>query len=72
MKVLNENDNVPLTESAVYYPSIPEGSPGGKKILQISADDQDIDPNQHITYRIISGNPEGFFALNGTTGEYFN
>lgn len=30
----------------------------------------DSDPLQTITYRITSGNPEGFFAINSTTGEY--
>ncbi|XP_055371961.1 fat-like cadherin-related tumor suppressor homolog [Condylostylus longicornis] len=68
VQVLNENDNVPLTQNPVYYASIPEGSPAGKKILQLIAEDQDIDPNHRITYRIISGNPGEFFAINSTTG----
>ncbi|XP_055855772.1 fat-like cadherin-related tumor suppressor homolog isoform X2 [Episyrphus balteatus] len=68
IKVLNENDNVPLTESPVYYPTVPEGSPPGVEVLQLKAEDRDVDPDEHITYRIISGNPEGFFAINGTTG----
>lgn len=46
-----------------------ESSPAGTKILQLRADDKDNDAEQKITYRITSGNPEGFFALNGTTGE---
>lgn len=70
IQVQNENDNVPLTENAVYYPSIPEGSPAGEQILQIIAEDRDIDPLQRITYRITSGNPEGFFTINSTTGKY--
>lgn len=69
IKVLNENDNVPLTESAVYYPSIPENSPAGEKVLQLIAEDRDDDPLHRISYRINSGNPEGYFAINTSSGE---
>ncbi|XP_038113282.1 fat-like cadherin-related tumor suppressor homolog isoform X3 [Culex quinquefasciatus] len=68
IQVQNENDNVPLTEEAVYYPSVPESSPNGVKVLQLIAEDRDIDPLQQISYRITSGNPEGFFAINSTSG----
>ena len=71
IQVQNENDNVPLTESAVYYPSVPESSPAGVKVLQLVAEDRDDDPLQRITYRITSGNPEGFFAINSTSGNLF-
>lgn len=57
IKVQNENDNVPLTENAVYYPSVPESSPAGVKVLQLIAEDRDDDPLQRVTYRITSGNP---------------
>lgn len=69
IEILNENDNVPLSEEAVYYPTIEEESPAGTEILQIKATDKDKDPNQIITYKINSGNPEGFFAIHSTTGE---
>lgn len=65
----NENDNVPLTDEAVYYPTVPESSPAGTKVLQLEAFDSDIDPLQKLTYRITSGNPEGFFAINSTSGK---
>ncbi|CAG9865049.1 unnamed protein product [Phyllotreta striolata] len=68
IEVLNENDNVPLSEEAVYYPNIPEESPEGTTVLQIRAADRDKDPHQKITYKISSGNPEGFFAINSSTG----
>uniref|UniRef100_A0A453Z051 Uncharacterized protein n=2 Tax=Anopheles gambiae TaxID=7165 RepID=A0A453Z051_ANOGA len=68
IEVQNENDNVPLTEDAVYYPSVPESSPPNVKVLQLAAEDRDIDPLQQISYRIISGNPEGNFAINSTSG----
>lgn len=57
IKIQNENDNVPLTENAVYYPSVPESSPAGVKVLQLIAEDRDDDPLQRVTYRITSGNP---------------
>ena len=46
-----------------------ESSSVGTKVIHLSADDHDIDPLQRITYRITSGNPEGFFAINGSSGK---
>ncbi|XP_055537242.1 fat-like cadherin-related tumor suppressor homolog isoform X2 [Wyeomyia smithii] len=68
IQLQNENDNVPLTEEAVYYPSVQESSPNGEKVLQLIAEDRDIDPLQQISYRIISGNQAGYFAINSTSG----
>lgn len=70
MSVEDVNDNFPLTEKPVYYPTVMEGSLAGIKVLQLIAEDADADPNQKITYRITSGNPEGFFAINSSSGEY--
>lgn len=69
IRIQNDNDNVPLTEKAVYYPSVPESSPPGVKVLQLMAEDGDDDPLQRITYRITSGNPEGYFTINSTSGK---
>lgn len=69
IQIENVNDNAPLTEHPVYYPTVPEGSTAGVKILQLIAEDGDNDPLQKITYRITSGNPEGFFAINSSNGE---
>ncbi|CRK90602.1 CLUMA_CG004304, isoform A [Clunio marinus] len=68
IQIENENDNVPLTAQPVYYPSVPENSPPGTKIIQLEATDDDIDNEQTLSYRLISGNPEGFFNINTTTG----
>lgn len=65
----NENDNVPLTKNAVYCSSVPENSPAGTNVIELSAEDADIDPLQKLSYRITSGNPEGFFIINGTSGK---
>lgn len=68
IEIENENDNVPLTEQPVYYPLVPENSPPGTKIIRLNATDDDKDLNHKISYRIMSGNPEGFFAIDSTTG----
>jgi hypothetical protein len=48
---------------------VPENSPSGTRIIQLEATDDDIDSEQKISYKLISGNPEGFFAINATTGK---
>jgi hypothetical protein len=58
-----------MTEQPVYYPSVLENSPPGTKIIHLNATDDDKDLNQKISFRIISGNPEGYFAINSTTGK---
>lgn len=63
------NDNAPLTEKPVYYPTVMEGSVAGVKVIQLTAEDADDDAMQKITYRITSGNPEGFFAINASDGK---
>lgn len=69
VEVLDENDNTPLTELPVYYPSVPENSPAGVSVLQIRAFDRDASP-QRFVFSISSGNPEGYFLINSTTGKF--
>lgn len=71
IEVENVNDNVPMTDQPVYYSSIMEGSRPKAQIIKLNATDDDIDPATIITYRIISGNPEGFFEINKTTGKIY-
>jgi hypothetical protein len=47
---------------------VAENSPPGTRIIQLEASDDDVDAEQKISYKLISGNPEGFFAINTTTG----
>jgi hypothetical protein len=68
IEIENENDNVPLTEQPVYYPHVLENSSAGTRIIRLNATDDDKDSNHKISFRIISGNPEGFFAIDSTTG----
>ncbi|XP_011501552.1 PREDICTED: fat-like cadherin-related tumor suppressor homolog [Ceratosolen solmsi marchali] len=67
IEVQDENDNTPLTELPVYYPSVLENSPAGVSVLQMRAFDRDVSP-QHFTFSISSGNPEGYFLINSTSG----
>lgn len=69
IEVLDENDNTPLTELPVYYPSVAENSPAGVSVLQIRAFDRDVSPQQFV-FTISSGNPEGYFLINSTTGKF--
>jgi len=68
VEVLDENDNTPLTELPVYYPSVPENSPASVSVLQIRAFDRDVSPQQFV-FTISSGNPEGYFLINSSTGK---
>ncbi|XP_066592660.1 fat-like cadherin-related tumor suppressor homolog isoform X2 [Prorops nasuta] len=67
VEVLDENDNTPLTELPVYYPTVAENSPAGVSVLQIRAFDRDVSAQQ-FTFSITSGNPAGYFLINSTTG----
>lgn len=69
IEILNDNDNVPMTERPVYYATVLEGSPSGTNVFQLVADDDDIDTNQKIHFKIVSGDPEGYFFVNSSTGE---
>lgn len=65
----NVNDNMPLTEKPIYYPTVAEGSPIDTKVIQLNVSDED-DSASIFHFKIISGNPEGFFKIN-TQGMIF-
>lgn len=69
VEVQDVNDNAPQTSEPVYYPSVVENSPKDVSIIQINAVDPDTKASDKLSYRITSGNPQGFFAINGRTGE---
>jgi protocadherin Fat 1/2/3 len=62
------NDNAPQTSDPVYYPTVPEQSPEGTSVFRLEAFDHDSTANGALTYEITSGNPQGFFVINRTTG----
>ena len=69
IEVQDVNDNAPQTSEPVYYPSVMENSPKDVSIIKINAVDPDDKASDKLTYRITSGNPQGFFAINARTGK---
>lgn len=69
IEVQDVNDNAPQTSEPVYYPSVMENSPKDVSIIQMNAIDPDDKGSNSLTYRITSGNPQGFFAINTITGK---
>ncbi|KFO29230.1 Protocadherin Fat 3 [Fukomys damarensis] len=68
IEVEDVNDNAPLTSEPIYYPVVMENSPKDVSVIQIQAEDPDSTSNEKLTYRITSGNPQNFFAINIKTG----
>ena len=67
--VLDENDNAPMFVGNTQL-SLPEDLPSGvvKTLLAID-NDQPNTPNSEVSYSISSGNEEGLFQLDATTGD---
>jgi len=68
IEIEDVNDNAPLTSEPIYYPVVMENSPKDVSVIQIQAEDPDSISNEKLTYRITSGNPQNFFAINTKTG----
>ncbi|XP_066515899.1 protocadherin Fat 1a isoform X2 [Hoplias malabaricus] len=68
IEVQDVNDNAPQTSEPVYYPSVTENSPKDVSIIQIEAFDPDTKSSEKLSYKITSGNPQGFFSINPKTG----
>uniref|UniRef100_A0A9J7YL98 FAT atypical cadherin 1a n=1 Tax=Cyprinus carpio carpio TaxID=630221 RepID=A0A9J7YL98_CYPCA len=71
IEVQDVNDNAPQTSEPVYYPSVMENSPKDVSIIQIEAFDPDTKSSERLSYKITSGNPQGFFSINPKTGKCF-
>uniref|UniRef100_A0AAZ3QH85 Protocadherin Fat 1 n=1 Tax=Oncorhynchus tshawytscha TaxID=74940 RepID=A0AAZ3QH85_ONCTS len=69
VEVQDVNDNAPQTSEPVYYPSVAENSPKDVSIIQIEAVDPDAQAGDKLSYKITSGNPQGFFAINSKMGK---
>ncbi|XP_036424561.1 protocadherin Fat 1 [Colossoma macropomum] len=68
INVQDVNDNAPQTSEPVYYSSVLENSPKDVSIMQIQAFDPDSKTSDKLTYKITSGNPQGFFNIDSQTG----
>ncbi|XP_051968339.1 protocadherin-15b [Xyrauchen texanus] len=65
--VLDVDDNSPVFSQSAYHATLPENSPVGTVILNISAQDPDLDTN--VTYHIRTESARELFAVNPHTGE---
>lgn len=70
IEVQDVNDNAPQTSEPVYYPSVMENSPKDVSVIQIDAFDPDTRSSDKLSYKISSGNPQGFFSIDTKTGEF--
>lgn len=66
--VLDENDNSPVFSQAHYNANVTENVPVGTTVTQIMATDADATTNAKLTYSILSGNDNGAFAIDSSTG----
>lgn len=71
IQVEDVNDNAPLTSEAMYQSTVQENSPEGVSVVQIQAQDPDDTSLTAVklSFHIVSGNPQNFFAINSHTGE---
>ncbi|KAJ8262335.1 hypothetical protein GJAV_G00165280 [Gymnothorax javanicus] len=68
IEIEDVNDNAPQTSEPVYYPAVMENSPKDVSVIRIEAFDPDTRSGDQLSYKITSGNPQGFFAINPRTG----
>ena len=63
----DKNDNPPVFDFPSYTTSIEEGSPIGKRVLQVYATDKDAGENGQVSY-FLKEDPSGFFSINPHSG----
>ncbi|XP_068443521.1 protocadherin gamma-A11-like isoform X27 [Clinocottus analis] len=69
--VLDANDNAPVFSQAVYKASLPENSPAGIIVINVSATDADEGVNGDVTYDLshVSDDDVNVFSIDPKTGE---
>ncbi|XP_038600149.1 cadherin-23 isoform X5 [Tachyglossus aculeatus] len=60
VSILDDNDNQPIFSPAALTVRMPENSPPGFSVLQVTASDKDSGPNGQLSYRIESGAQDRF------------
>ncbi|XP_077122485.1 protocadherin Fat 2 [Ranitomeya variabilis] len=68
IEVADVNDNIPQLSKAVYYAPVLENSAPNVSILQLNATDADLVSAGKLSFHFSSGNNQGFFTLNPSTG----
>ncbi|XP_039384968.1 cadherin-related family member 1-like [Mauremys reevesii] len=69
ISLLDENDNTPAFEGTPYKQQIFSNMTVGMPVLQIVAHDPDDGINGETWFILVSGNEEGHFELNETSGQ---
>ncbi|XP_039469766.1 protocadherin Fat 4 [Oreochromis aureus] len=67
--LLDENDNIPKFTSGVYEGKVFANQTEGLLLVQVRAEDPDVDVNGQIAYSIDFGNSRGYFTIDENTGE---
>ena len=67
IKVLDENDNDPMTTMSVSF-SLPESTPVGSELHVLAVTDTDEGANGALTYRIQSGNDDSTISIDPWSG----
>ena len=62
------NDNKPNFDKPSYSAHVSEDASTGVSVVKVFANDDDIGQNKEVTYTITTGNEEGTFKINKTTG----
>ncbi|XP_074068872.1 protocadherin gamma-B7-like isoform X20 [Macrotis lagotis] len=70
------NDNPPLFLQPSYVVYVPENNPSGASIAQISAADDDLEENGHVSYSILSSDlallpVSSYVSVGGDSGDLF-
>ncbi|XP_010181879.1 PREDICTED: protocadherin Fat 2 [Mesitornis unicolor] len=68
IEVTDTNDNPPQMSRPVFYASVMENSPPNTSVLQLDALDPDSSSEGKLTFHILTGNPQGLFTINLSTG----
>ena len=59
MNVLDDNDNSPVFDPALYPVAISESTSAGSAVVRVFATDDDIGTNAMLSYNITRGNSSG-------------
>ena len=68
LTVLDVNDNTPVFTSHPSEVFLPENSPNGSFVAEVSATDEDASSNAAIVYSISQGNEEEAFYMDRNSG----
>ncbi|XP_040201060.1 protocadherin Fat 2 [Rana temporaria] len=68
IEVTDVNDNIPQLSEVVFYASVLENSPPNVSVLHLDATDADSISAGKLSFQFLSGNSQGLFMLNPSTG----